>query len=94
MFNFIEVTQNIGNNHGKHPQEIFVPSNGTPAKTTTMSQESRSGIDESNILAGRRTRSGRLSEKNHLSAILRIIICLLIRVYFPRNSTAVSPPYP
>ena len=33
----------------------FVPSNGTTAKTTTMSQEWRSGVDESNILAGRRT---------------------------------------
>ena len=72
----------------------FVPSNGTTAKTTTMSQELQSGVDESNILAGRRTRSGRSSEKNHLSAILHIIIRLLICIYFPRNSTALSPPYP
>ena len=48
----------------------FVPSNGTTAKTTMMSQELRSGVDESNILAGRRTRSGRSSENNHFSAVL------------------------
>ena len=49
----------------------FVPSNGTTAKTTTMSQELRSGVDESNILAGRRTQSGQSSENNHFSAVLR-----------------------
>ena len=47
----------------------FVRSNSTTDNIITMSRESRSGVDQSNILAGRCTQSGGSGENNDLSAV-------------------------
>ena len=70
--------------HSKHSKSLKTKPNRSMAKTrkkiirgnsttdnnTTMSQDVRSGVDQSNILAGRRTRSGGSGENNDLYAVL------------------------
>jgi len=48
-------------------RKTFVRSStGSTDNNTTMSRDARSGVDQSNILPGRRTRGGGSGESNHL----------------------------
>ena len=50
-------------------RQKFIRGNSMTDNNTTMSQDARCGVDFSNILAGRRTRSGGSGENNDLYAV-------------------------